>query len=87
MQRLQEPTVRIMVNDYRGRNPKDTVDDRPISAVIYVANCGNVPPNPGPWWVLFDSLEAAQSAFGIYAATCVVCLEGEGRHLDRVQRA
>ena len=83
----QESTMRIMVNDYRGRNPNDTVDGRPISAVIHVATCGHIPRNPSHWWITFDSLEAAQSEFGINAATCVVCLEGHGRHLDRVQRA
>ena len=87
MQQLQESSMRIMVNDYRGRNPRDTVNGRPISAVIHVANCGHVPHNPGRWWIAFESLEAAQSALGIQAATCVACLEGEGRHLDRVQRA
>ena len=83
----QESTMRIMANDYRGRNPRDTVDSRPISAVIHVATCGHIPHNPSHWWITFDSLEAAQSEFGIDAATCVVCLEGQGTHLDRVQRA
>ena len=87
MQQSKESTMRIMVNDYRGRNPRDTVNGRPISAVIHVATCRNVPRNPSHWWITFDSLEAAQSDFGIGAATCVVCLEGQGTHLDRVQRA
>ena len=86
MQQSKESTMRIMVNDYRGRKPRDTVGGRPISAVIHVATCGHIPRNPGHWWITFDSLEAAQSEFGIDAATCVVCMEGQGRHLDRVQR-
>ena len=87
MEQPQESAMRIMVNDYRGRNPKDTVDGKTISAVIHVANCRHVPRNPGRWWNAFDSLEAAQSTLGVLAATCALCLEDQGTHLDRVQRS
>ena len=84
---LQESTARIMVNDYRERKHKHTVNGGPISGMIHLVPCRHIPKNPGQWWIRFNSLEAAQAVFGVYAATCTACLAGEGRHLDRVQRA
>ena len=85
-EQAQVLTVRIMVNDYRERKTKDTVNGEPVGGVIHLATCQHVPKYPGRWWVRFNSLEAAQAVFGVRAATCTACLAGEGRHLDRVQR-
>ena len=84
---VQEPAPRVMVNDYRQRNIKDTVNGAPVSGVIHLATCRHVPDSPGRWWSRFNSLKAAQAAFGVQAATCAACLAGKGRRLDRVQRA
>ena len=85
-EQAEVPTVRIMVNDFRERKSKDTVNGEPVGGVIHIATCRHVPKDPGQWWVRFNSLEAAQAVFGIRAATCTACLAGEGRHLDRVQQ-
>lgn len=84
---LQESTIRVMVNDYRERKPKDTVNGGPVSGMIHRGTCQHVPKDPGQWWIRFNSLEAAQAAFGVHAATCTACLAGEGKHLDRTRRA
>ncbi|MCY4652540.1 MAG: tetratricopeptide repeat protein [Dehalococcoidia bacterium] len=85
-EQAQVLTVRIMVNDYRERKSRDTVNGEPVGGVIHLAACRHVPKDPGQWWVRFNSLEAAQAVFGIRAATCTACLAGEGKHLDRVQQ-
>ena len=84
---LQESPPRVMVNDYRERKTRDTVNGGQVSGVIHLAVCRHVPNDPGRWWIRFNSLEAAQAVFGVRAATCTACLAGKGRHLDRVQPA
>ena len=85
VQQLRGPATGIMVNYYRGRNPKDTVRGQPVSGVIHLESCRFVPDHPGRWWSQFNSVDAAQVAFGDHSATCAHCLKCVGRHLDRVQ--
>ena len=69
--------MRVIVNDYRGRNPKDDLD-----GMIHLLDCGDTPPNPREWWRKFPSLEDAKEEFQNHAV-CNNCLPGMGRHLVR----
>lgn len=71
--------MRFMANNYRDRtlppHLEDTAPSDLFSVMIHAANCERIPPNPGPWWTAFDSLEAALAAFDD-TATCLDCLGG-----------
>ena len=74
------------VNDYREKNPRDTVNGVPLAALVHDENCRYIPLNHGDEWTQFDTLEAAEAHFGVGTATCSSCLEGQGTHLDGGQR-
>ena len=76
---------RFWANDYRRRNPQDTVNGLPLAALVHVENCQRIPRNHGDHWSQFNSLEDAETHFGRATATCFDCLRGQGTHLDRIQ--
>ena len=77
---------RFWVNDYREKNPRDTVNGNRLVALVHDESCQRIPRNHRDEWMQFDTLEAAEAHFGVATATCFHCLEGQGTHLDRVQR-
>ena len=76
---------RFWVNDYREKNPHDTVNGIRLVALVHDERCQRIPRNHGDEWMQFDTLEAAEAYFGVATATCSHCLEGQGTHLDSVQ--
>ena len=69
--------MRVMVNDYRGRNPQHDLD-----AMIHAPGCSQVPDAPASWWIEYPSQAAAEAAFE-RPRVCRLCLPGRGSHVPR----
>lgn len=76
---------RYGVNNYRDypeHQAEDTVNDLRLTAMVHLSGCGQIPENPGRWWMCFDTVREIREDFGVGMAFCGVCLPDQEPHID-----